>query len=298
MGKHPRVFLILILLIIPTALAVLFILKQEPITSGSLPVKAADPNTYIIFLSGLETFCDGTPYNQMGFHYFRRQLAHAGMSYKDKRFLQYSYKGGNVINGSWNPNPYNHEDTGQPIEFSVLRLKEMIEEFSLHHPQARFVLIGHSLGGRIAFDYVAKYHLKRPEPVKGVITLNSPLTGSPYTLINIMEHLRPCWGWIAVRQLAAEYQLRNELNLLNNKKEAAHKMTEKGIGLATFATVQDVIVIPDTAYLKDKKGNPLGGGEIITVNILSSNLHELVGHRQILYEPRVADYIIQFITTP
>ena len=36
----------------------------------------------------------------------------------------------------------------------------MIDDFTLHHPQARYVLVGHSLGGRIAFDYAAKYHLE------------------------------------------------------------------------------------------------------------------------------------------
>lgn len=228
----------------------------------------------------------------MGFNYFRKQFTQAGLSYSDGHFLKYSYKGGKVIKGRWYPNPYKREDTGQPIQFSILYLKEMIEEFSTYHPKARFLLVGYSLGGRIAFDYVTQYHLKEPGNIKGVITLNSPLTGSPYSRTDILSIIRPIWGSIAVKQLSAEYQLRNELDLIKLKEDSARKLIEAGIHLATFGTKQDVIVDPFTACLVDKHGHPITEGYIVSVNLLSGAFYELFGHMQILKQEQVANYII------
>ncbi|MCG8402627.1 MAG: alpha/beta hydrolase [Firmicutes bacterium] len=246
-------------------------------------------NTHVIFLSGLSTHCDGTPYNQMGFKYIRRQFSRVGLACNDRRFLKYSYKGGMIKKGRWHPNPYKPEDTGQPIQFSVLYLREMIEELSRHHPQARFLLVGHSLGGRIAFDYVTKYHLNEPGPIKGVVTLNSPLTGSPYCRTDILASIRPIWGSIAVQQLAAEYQLKDKLGIAKTRENTARKLHAKGIHLATFGTEHDFIVNPLTACLVDKHGHPLTEGDILPLNLLSSTLN---GHVQILNQERVADYII------
>ena len=246
-------------------------------------------NTRVIFLSGLNTHCDGTPYNQMGFKYIRSHFSRIGLAYNDRQFLKYSYKGGMIKDGRWHPNPYQPEDTGQPIQFSVLYLREMIEELSRHHPKDRFLLVGHSLGGRIAFDYVTKYHINEPGPIKGVVTLNSPLTGSPYYRTDILASIRPIWGSIAVKQLAAEYQLKDELGIVKTRENSARKLHAKGIHLATFGTEHDFIVNPLTACLVDKHGQSLTEGDILPLNLLSGTLN---GHVQILNQERVADYII------
>jgi len=249
-------------------------------------------NTYVIFLSGLNSHCDGSLYNQMGFTYLRHRFGGVGLAYRDERFLMYSYKGGRIQKGRWHPNPYTPADTGQPIQFSVRYLKDMIDEFSQYHPESRFLLVGYSLGGRIAFDYVTKYHLREPGPIKGIVTLNSPLTGSTYYNTEILSTIRPIWGSIAVKQLAAEYQLRNQMGVDGQKKKNARIVVEKGIHLATFGTKQDVIVKPFTACLADKYGHPVIEGDIISVNFLSGRFRELFGHSQILKQDYIANYII------
>jgi len=255
--------------------------------------------TYIIFLSGLESHCDGTPYGQMGFSYMRRNFTQAGFLYYDPRFLMYSYKGGQVRAGRWYPNPYNPIDTGQPLEFSILYLKEMIDEIALHRSRARFLLVGHSLGGRIAFDYINRYHNKDGNgPVKGVITLNSPLTGLPYNAVGILGIFRPAWGSDAVKQLVAEYRLQKDFDLIKLKTESARRLMAQKIHLATFGTRQDMVVNPDTACLIDNNGRPLIPGKIISVNIFSGGFNELFGHRQILYQENIADYIMSVYNCP
>lgn len=251
---------------------------------------AAPKDTYIVFLSGLGTRYDGTPYNQMGFAHIRRQLARAGLSFQDEHFLKFSYTGGEVHGGRWYPNPYAPRDTGRPIEFSVLHLKDMIRELRRYHPRARFLLVGYSLGGRIAFDYVIRYHLEDTEPIKGVITLNSPLSGLPYAGIDALAVFHPMWGSDAVKQLVNEYELQDEF--LKIKMDAARRLTARGVHLATFGTRQDVIVNPLAACPSDKSGRPMAEGGIISVNPFTGNIEGLFGHRQILNQKQVADYII------
>lgn len=258
-----------------------------------------EEETYVIFLSGLDSHCDGTPYNQMGFEYIRSQLSRAGLAYNDEHFLMFSYTGGKAEGGRWYPNAYNSADTGQPTQSAVTRLKDMVEEFSLHHPRARYILVGHSLGGRIAFDYAAKYQLVKPGPVKAVITLNSPLSGtSYYRVVNILAAFKDVWGSPVVKQLAAEYELRNEPGLSKQKAEAARGMAEAGIYLATFGTRQDIVVKPILACLTDEHGYPLTGGRIITANLTSDSFKDLGGHMQILNHEKVADYIIAVYSCP
>ncbi len=248
--------------------------------------------TYVIFVPGLDTSCDGTPYNTMGFEYFRTSFERLGFSYTDEHFLMYSYTGGLVQEGRWYPKPYRPADTGQPIQFSVNHLKNMIDEFTRSHPKAHYLLVGHSLGGRIVFDYVTKYRLENAGPIKGVITLNSPLTGLSYNRIDLLGLVRKIWGSPAVRQLAAENQLKDKLGIERQKNEAARRMIQAGIHVATFGTRQDVVVNPFVACLTDEYGAPITKGYVLSVSCFSMLPLDLFGHMRILYQQKVAEEIV------
>jgi len=287
---------ILIMVIITCSFFLPELTAPEPEATGNQqkwPGNQSD--TYIVFLSGLGSYCNGSPYNEMNFSYLRRQFSQVGLTYTDERFLKYSYQGGQVNKGRWRPNSYNARDTGQPIEFSILFLKEMIEELSFHHPEARFLLVGYSLGGKIAFEYISQYHLEQPGPIKGVVTLNSPLMGSPYTQTKALARINPIWGSVVAKQLAAEYQLKNEQDILYPEKNNVQKLTQSGIRLAAFGTKQDIVVNPLTARPVDKNGNPLAEGNIISVNPLSGSWN---GHKQILENERVTRYILSIYNCP
>lgn len=295
--------LISILIIVLSPVYLRFVNNVKPDRVGipeSCQLPADEKDTFIIFLSGINSRCDGTAYNYMGFKHIRRQLARVGLSYKDEHFLMYSYTGGKVKGGGWIPNPYKPLDTGQPIQLSVMQLREMIEEFSRYHPRAKFLLVGHSLGGRIAFDYVTMHQPGRAGqgPIKGLITLNSPLTGTPYKQVVFMAAVKPIWGAPAVRQLVAEYQLPNETGMQKQKINAARRLTSEGVYLATFGTRQDIIVPPVSACLTDKQGHPLTKGQIVSVSEFPGNFDELLGHRQILKDEQVAKSIIYIYTNP
>lgn len=135
-------------------------------------------NQYIIFLNGLGCDYNGDLSEGLGFPKIRRSLAKAGYKSLDNRFLLYSYTGGKVIDRKWHPNKYSALDTGQPISLSVNRLDFLIHQFSQAYPEARYILVGHSLGGRVALDFACSADPAIRQKIKGVITLNSPLLGA------------------------------------------------------------------------------------------------------------------------
>lgn len=249
-------------------------------------------NTHFIFLNGLGCSSDGSCYNYMGFEEIRRALGQAGFSFRDKRFLLYSYTGGKIEEGRWYPQPYSPVDSGQPLAVSVGKLEEMIEQYSRVYPEACFILIGHSLGGRIALDFMSKTKPELQGKVKGVVTLNSPLLGAgsrvPHSVRGYLEKNESLLASPVAQQLMSEFYRRNKLAAI--RRETVKKLQNNGVRIATFSTYQDLFVRPYTGCIMDEKGNPVTEGYII--NTEGINLNDVVGHSQILEHPAVLRYIL------
>ena len=251
--------------------------------------------TYIIFINGLGSRCNGTNFHDMSFGYIRKRLAVRDFDYYDKRFLMYSYAGGEINEGKWSPNKYGPMNTGQPIEISVKRLNDLIEEFSVIQPNARFILVGYSLGGRIAFEYISKY-VENIGRIKGVITLNTPLAGSVYipeSVLDILYDNNSIFGSIAVRQLISENKYKEETHEL--KRQLVQRFRKNGIHIATFATRQDLVVPYRTACLRNTNNKLITEGGIVSVNRFEKLPYSLFGHRQIFEVDLVVDYIISLL---
>jgi len=253
-------------------------------------------STYIIFINGLGSSCNGTNFQDMCFGYIRKRLTMRDFDYYDKRFLMYSYAGGEVNDGKWFPNKYDPKNTGQPIEISIKQLNDLIEQFSVINPNARFILVGYSLGGRIAFEYISKY-AENNWRIKGVVTLNTPLVGSVYNIpdnvLDILHDNDSIWGSIAVRQLISENKFKEETHEL--KRQLVQRFRKNGVHIATFATRQDLIVPYRTACLRDSKNKLITEGGIVSVNRFGKLPYSLFGHRQIFEVDLVIDYIISIL---
>ncbi len=266
--------------------------ESVPLNRTTVPNNNIDnKNLYIIFLNGLGCRCDGTLYENMGFEDIRKQLVNSGYSYYDDRFLMYSYTGGRMERGQWHPNKYTKKDTGQPIALSVLNLENMMEEFSSAHPYAKFVLIGHSLGGRVALDYAAAADASQREMIKGVITLNSPLLGAAGRIPGLVLRLPDSWGsafaGVAVKQLVWEFDIATELRFL--RRAQIEELLDSGVRVATFSTRQDFLVPFNAGCLLDEKGEPVTDGFVVDVNRFS--VKDISGHLQILKKEEIVNYI-------
>jgi pimeloyl-ACP methyl ester carboxylesterase len=102
--------------------------------------------------------------------------------YPDANFLNYSYRG---IDKRGNPLPYSCEETfTHPISELVTRLKIQIIKYLELHPNTQVYVIGHSMGGVIAYGLLADmmsygYLNFNGGRVLGIATMSSPLGGVP-----------------------------------------------------------------------------------------------------------------------
>ncbi len=72
---------------------------------------------------------------------------------------------------------YTRCDTNQPIAESARRLGLQVRDLADRHPNARFVLLGHSLGGVIATYWAVDAPRDLLAKTAAVVTLDSPLQG-------------------------------------------------------------------------------------------------------------------------
>lgn len=251
-------------------------------------------NIYFVFLNGLDCKSDGTRYGEMGFEEIRRAMARAGFTFSDHRFLLYSYTGGKVAGELWYPDKYSSVDTGQPLQLSVQNLELLIERFSLSHPEASFVLVGHSLGGRIALDFVSSTNEENKKRIKGVITLNAPLTGAsfkvPGVFMEVLARVHYILNTPVVRQLIWEAKVLEENNYI--RRETIKELQNSGVRIATFSTNQDMVVHAMGGCIVDQEGKPVTEGYIVNVNRLP--IRHFFGHMQILEHSDISRYLVNF----
>jgi hypothetical protein len=87
------------------------------------------------------------------------------------------------------------------------------------------------------------------------------------------------------------------VELENMRRQVAQRLQKNGVHLATFATQQDLIVLSRSAYLRDINNKPITDGKIISVSRLEKLPDSLYGHRQILKEDLIVDYIMSILET-
>jgi pimeloyl-ACP methyl ester carboxylesterase len=149
----------------------------------------------LVLLDGIGTTYDDVSYD---FAYVTDTI---GWLYN--RFLYFSY---NPNNARW----YTIEDTYQPLARSADALRRLLAQEIRRCNNATFDLIGHSLGGVVAIEYL-RADRTTPEAgrIRNLITLNSPVNGlSPdqaSTLASILGN-SPIVRSQAARDLAALYQ--------------------------------------------------------------------------------------------
>ena len=104
----------------------------------------------------------------------------AALSAKGWRaFLPFGYAGGAEANGAWQPALYGCEATGASVAKDVAGLTGMLAADAAAHPGRRYVLVGHSLGGLVAWSYLAALRAGQTAgpQLAGVVTVDAPLRG-------------------------------------------------------------------------------------------------------------------------
>ncbi|MBA3944912.1 MAG: hypothetical protein H0X37_10175 [Herpetosiphonaceae bacterium] len=132
---------------------------------ATVPVHATSTRKVIVFLQGLGSYLTQAQLDTMSkclvpvqvdpFNKLKGQLLNHG-NYQCSDFLQFSYAGGSVDEqGRWQAMPYDCiASSANSLATNTNLLATMLNDYQNAHPdiQVRFELVGHSLGGLIAFD--------------------------------------------------------------------------------------------------------------------------------------------------
>lgn len=185
---------------------------------------------------------------------------------------------------------YRKTDTMQdPLE-SIALFSQLIKEWKEAHPLDNLNLILHSLGGVVGL-HAAYEHL---EIINNIITLDSPHRGLPPILDkNILQILLSALG-----EKVASFLLRawNDKVYQERLRQIMTKAKERGIGIYTFASTDDLIVPWQSAVLEEAT-TTIGGRAIeLAFSMGISKLNPLdFGHGQVLGNSKVLGYISEIV---
>ena len=97
-------------------------------------------------------------------------------------FVQFSYNSSTIQNCAQAPAPYGAAATAQAISISKRVLLDTLQSLQAACPNQPIAVIGHSLGGLIAFQALSDQPLSS---VVDVTTVDSPLGGAPASELNV-----------------------------------------------------------------------------------------------------------------
>jgi hypothetical protein len=290
---RPRSFLVLGLLLVL-------------VSASSLAAKCHPPNTrVVVFIQGLYTTydADGTQSNALeGPRFSTLKRAFLGAGYEPHDLLDYSYAGGSVAaDGRWRPAHYACELTDRTADESLVVLEQMLRDYRQRHPDAHFTLVGHSLGGYLAFLEGAR-EARRPDGEKlgidAVITLDAPLQGASPDKRAIID-LIPCEKtYVAGAQVVAD---KLEPATPEIRRGQAREMAEAGIRLATLGNTQDCLwntghCLPGATWIDDGATQYVDGAELVATYAIDAP--PLLTHDAILAHAPAVAAVVGFAGPP
>jgi pimeloyl-ACP methyl ester carboxylesterase len=199
----------------------------------------------VVFVQGLYMTldADGTHATAQEPHQFgKMKETFVANGYPADRLLDYSYNGGTVTeDGTWEPEHFSCTDTDQPVDESVSVLEHMLRDYKAAHDEAHFTLVGHSLGGYVAFLAGARDATRSKDErldIDAVITLDAPLHGASadkkfvLDLVNCPKTYQAGGDLVAA---AADPAIRDV------RRYQAAAMAQDGIRLATLGNTRDCL---------------------------------------------------------
>lgn len=228
---------------LPIRLSFVLLLSSIFLLTGA---QCGEPGTrVVIFVQGIYTSLDedGTQTSLVEDHRFGTlKQAFLAAEYKPAQLLDYSYSGGAVDSkGAWVPDDYSCEVTDRPALESVDLLEQMVRDYRKKHPKAHVTLVGHSLGGWVA--YLAG--VREAERVKGdrigidgVVTLDAPLRGASPDKKALIDLFGCEKTYIAGAELVV---IRADASTDATRQAQAQTMAAAGVRLATLGNLNDCL---------------------------------------------------------
>jgi pimeloyl-ACP methyl ester carboxylesterase len=268
--------------------------------------RCGEPGTrVVIFVQGIYTTLDedGTQTSFAEDHRFETlKEAFVAAEYKPEQLLDYSYNGGDVDrDGVWTPEPYECAITDRPIIDSVQLLEKMVRDYRKEHPDAHVTLVGHSLGGYIAFEAGVREAARSKDArigIDGVVTIDAPLLGVSADKKTIIDLAIPCdKTYLAGAELVVA---RGDASTPARRAEQARAMAAAGVRLATIGNKNDCLW--NTAYclggtwIDDSPSQYVEGAEFSKQYEIVSD--PLASHDAILIDSAANADVVGFVGNP
>ena len=153
-------------------------------------------------------------------------------------FAQYSYQGWDAQ--ACAPRDYYGADTGQDFDVSERGLLETIYSLRTHcGGSGRIVVIGHSLGGLIAFHALADNPMSE---VSDIVTIDSPLGGAPESAVAACVDSGLCVDGPVAGYLANLFNAWNQTAAENASRVA--QLQSAGIHVTAWGSQGDCLYAP------------------------------------------------------
>jgi pimeloyl-ACP methyl ester carboxylesterase len=204
-----------------------------------LAARCYPPGTHVVVLiEGVYTSYD--PRGPDDYAKLKDALATAG--FDRAKLLHFSYNGGSFDeSGAWQPNAYSCASTDRPADENLAYIESLLREYRARHPEAHFTLIGHSLGGRLAFLEGAREATRPPEQqlgVTGVVTLSAPLLGVGADKKIALDAVGCGKTYAAAAEIVTD---RADPNIAATRAAQVEAMRAAGIRVATIGNTNDCL---------------------------------------------------------
>ena len=279
-------------------LASLFLLLA--VTTGARCYK--EDTRVVVFIQGLYTTYDGETQSTSieGPRFSTLKAAFLDNGYREQDLLDYSYAGGTVAEGGandgrWRPNHYDCTLTDRAANDSLSVLEDMLRDYRDAHDGVHFTLVGHSLGGYLAYLEGAR-EAARPDDqrldIDVVVTLDAPLLGVDSDKKTVIDLVACEKTYIAGAQIVADKQ---DPGIVSRRASETDRMAAAGIRLATLGNTNDCLwntgrCLPGQTWVDDSGTQYLDGAAARFTYEVAAN--PLQSHDAILgHPPAVADTI-------
>lgn len=234
----------------------------------------------IVFLEGVcSALAAGTSHTSALFGDLQALLRDR-YGYQNSDFLLYSYKGGAVdAAGAWHHAAYGPMDPisqdFQTVSWQALH-DSLLVPYHKKHPLTTFVLVGHSLGGVVAFQEAVK-EAASPGHGRGyvsrIITVDSPLHGATPTsflVSTVIPSFPACLSGGGSRTSGLLIGIHNNDSAAHHHattralQQVVSQMRKRGLSIVTTGNEDDCVWRPSTCSV------PLLNGDIATQWIADS----------------------------
>jgi pimeloyl-ACP methyl ester carboxylesterase len=259
----------------------------------------------VVFVQGLyTTLDDGRTQSSFveGARFTALKDAFAARGYEDGDLLDYGYAGGEVSRaGAWSPADYECELTDRAADESLAVLETMLRDYRERHERVHFTLVGHSLGGYLAYlEGVREADRADGDKldIDVVVTFDAPLLGVDADKKAIIDQI-PCdKTYIAGAQIVAD---KLDAGLGAKRADETARMSAAGIRLANFGNVNDCLwntgfCLPGATWVDDSGTQFLDGAAARFSYAIEAN--PLESHDAILAHGPAVAAAVEFVGAP